>query len=381
MIKSKANWLIRYLKLPGKWGAGFKKLFSSLMMNDIDIMQMNFNKKEIPTELTLTNNFYLKCILSYFDAKSRPLLQNLEQREIRRLPLFGNYLFKVNTKCIFFKEWIESNVLYIKDLVNNDGTLKSENEIVLMIHNKRDIIRQIYIIRMCIYKLIQQVVFDEAFEENDKNTLHMNNGSINITKINNKILYLCLCKNKNRNLMENCYSIEFEIENSTEIWSKIYEKKLRDINIVKLREFNFKILHNIVPCGYILSKWNNVSEKCEKCNMTETTKHMLYECARVKTIWTQISRVLNYDIKWKTLVSGPVDEFLDNDSEQFINIVSVIVIYTIFKQNSHCKFKKLNYANVNLYTALKTNILFYGKLWIALKHVNESIFDDIINCL
>ena len=69
---------------------------------------------------------------------------------------------------------------------------------------------------------------------------------------------------------------------------KFYKQKIVDIKIVKLKEFNFKLLHNIVPCGKTVSKWNkNISEWCAICGECETTKHMLFECKRVNNIWNK----------------------------------------------------------------------------------------------
>ena len=77
--------------------------------------------------------------------------------------------------------------------------------------------------------------------------------------------------------MESIFSKEFDIHNKEKTWRDIYKQKLLDMNIVKIREFNFKILHNIVPCGNILSKWKeNIKKECDLCQEVETTKHMLF---------------------------------------------------------------------------------------------------------
>ena len=55
---------------------------------------------------------------------------------------------------------------------------------------------------------------------------------------------------------------------------KIYNQKVTSMKIAKVSEFNFKLLHNIVPCGNIIHKWQrNISENCLKCNEIETVQH------------------------------------------------------------------------------------------------------------
>ena len=48
-------------------------------------------------------------------------------------------------------------------------------------------------------------------------------------------------------------------------------------------EFNFNILHNIIPCSRMVNKCNmNISGKCKRCSNIENTHHMLYACTHIK---------------------------------------------------------------------------------------------------
>ena len=103
----------------------------------------------------------------------------------------------------------------------------------------------------------------------------------NINELKSSFFYKILNKKCNNNNMESIFSREFAIEKRKCTWIKIYTQKIKNIKIIKLKEFNFKLLHNIVPCGKILSKWKpNISEHCEICKDIETTKHMLYDCIK-----------------------------------------------------------------------------------------------------
>ena len=39
-------------------------------------------------------------------------------------PLWNNEIFEYQEKSISFKNWIDSNILYVKDLFNYDGEFK-----------------------------------------------------------------------------------------------------------------------------------------------------------------------------------------------------------------------------------------------------------------
>ena len=75
--------------------------------------------------------------------------------------------------------------------------------------------------------------------------------------------------------MECKWSEVFSFDNRTVIWKNV--QKHVHITDNKLFELNIKVLQNILPFGYIHSKWNYyVSEKCEVCKNIETIEHTLF---------------------------------------------------------------------------------------------------------
>ena len=70
--------------------------------------------------------------------------------------------------------------------------------------------------------------------------------------------------------MEFIYSREFTFKNRSELWESIYKQKLAQIKMKKLREFNYKMLHNIVPNEIIVSKWDKSAKSmCQMCYTNE----------------------------------------------------------------------------------------------------------------
>ena len=68
-------------------------------------------------------------------------------------------------------------------------------------------------------------------------------------------------KNISRPHMESIYARNFSFCNSDKTWRSIYNQKICTLKIAKMKELNFKILHNIVPCGKVLSKWRKDKDK------------------------------------------------------------------------------------------------------------------------
>ena len=53
---------------------------------------------------------------------------------------------------MFFKEWVNSQVLYVKDLININGNLITDKELFEKFANKTNIVSQLYIIKNSILK-------------------------------------------------------------------------------------------------------------------------------------------------------------------------------------------------------------------------------------
>ncbi len=73
--------------------------------------------------------------------------------------------------------------------------------------------------------------------------------------------------------------------------------------IKMIAEFNYKLLHIIIICRYLVSKWKNeVSPYCLYCHNIETVEHMIFSCPEAQNIWKRIGTIMNINIKWKHLV-------------------------------------------------------------------------------
>ena len=52
---------------------------------------------------------------------------------------------------------------------------------------------------------------------------------------------------------------------------------------IKLREFNFKVLHGILPCNKNLKQWKvRISDHCDVCGQIQTIEHLPLTCLRLR---------------------------------------------------------------------------------------------------
>ena len=83
----------------------------------------------------------------------------------------------------------------------------------------------------------------------------------------------------------NQYDLDFQ---------KIYLCKIKYIPDRKLSEFNFKVLHLILPCGLNLRRWGQKNDDiCVICGVTHDIVHMLFYCKKARQIWNLIGQTFN----------------------------------------------------------------------------------------
>ena len=165
-------------------------------------------------------------------------------------------------------------------------------------------------------------------------------------------------KHHTRGNMEPVYANHFNFDNRKSIWENIYKQQIIDIEIPKLREFNYKLIHNIVPCGQTLAKWKNIDSTCQFCRELESIKHMLFDCPRVSLLWTRLSNIIKCDITWKHVVCG-FPSYKNTTNIKCLNYMICITAYAIFKANSKCKFDGVCYKNINLHCKVKNTLIYY----------------------
>ncbi len=138
--------------------------------------------------------------------------------------------------------------------------------------------------------------------------------------------------------MENAWQRDFNIEIN---WSNVYMNQVWNIVDRKLAEFNYKLLCNIICTRNIISKWNHrINNKCPVCGQTQTVKHLIFECDRVKNLWILIGSILKVNITYKHIVVGNKAE---NDYIKSRNLLFSYVAYGVYKFWIMSENQKVNF--------------------------------------
>ena len=100
-------------------------------------------------------------------------------------------------------------------------------------------------------------------------------------------------------------------------WNPVLVFKFCEIKDNKIKQFNFKFLHKLLPSRMNLHvcKWKIKNDyNCEICHMLETTQHMMLDCKNIKLFWKIISRIIYYvydieiHINENILLTGYIEE-------------------------------------------------------------------------
>ena len=120
--------------------------------------------------------------------------------------------------------------------------------------------------------------------------LYHKNKAYKISDEKSKFYYNILVDKKfERPYKELIWSKQMGIDADSFSWSRVYTNKVKLCTERKMVQFNYKLIGNVLPCGYVMNKRNKeVSPICNISKQSHTVKHMLFDCVHSKVIWNVI---------------------------------------------------------------------------------------------
>ena len=80
--------------------------------------------KEYQEILQKLPSFYSEVICFFNECKCAQRCDNMSSDEFLSLPIWCNTMFKRKGKCLMFSNWVKSNILYVKDLFDENGDFR-----------------------------------------------------------------------------------------------------------------------------------------------------------------------------------------------------------------------------------------------------------------
>ena len=343
------NWKVipeKYFNIVGKNWLVFK-------MNIDDIKNVP-NVEHIP-------EFYRDVIISWVKSGGGQTKTPKRFQDIRKQVIWGNKFIKFGTKCLLFKKWINSDLIYINDIIDEEGKL-SEEFILQKLKYKMNWISEFAVLKKCLPKTWSMYLSKEQSVKsivNIKKQLFVwNSNNVIVSNITNKDFYNSLIQQKvTTSIGVSRWLKFFNIEDTLNV-SHLYYFIFYYLNENKLKVFRWKLLQFIVPTKKLLFTWKiSESNFCSFCNIEEDYDHLFISCNYLLNFWNKVQKFLKsihfeINVTLKHLVLG----YKLFDKEYFyFNYILTIIGFSIYKANylSEQKTKQIDIFNVFRYELLK----------------------------
>ena len=315
----KASWMTRLLHNPLNVEIHWAEIpihYLNKLGNNMYVARTNCCESDTLTKIP---KFYQEVVKAY--SKMNYTSYEKFKDNLLHQPIFGNkyisYKKKRKSICPYFINWINSGLRYIGDLKIENGVINTQYlydniKIKINIHN------EIALVIKSLRGLIKGISIDP--KSTNLTQKPMENNSIKKAKYfyekissSARVTPNVVDDWKNVINMNNTYNLK-----------TIMKNKVLNIKDKKLAETNFKILYNVLPCGYNLKRWKKIqSDKCSICNASETILHLLYYCKYAQEIWSEIEDALDTEIK--------VDDIFLGHENDIINHIYSFILYYIYK--------------------------------------------------
>ena len=299
--------------------------------------------------------FYKEIFTCFNECKRSIDVENLSNANFLLQPIWNNDLFKYKNETLCFPSWIKSNFIYVKDLLLPNGTLKKLENISDELKDKSNWLCEYGIINNVFKKIlhIKDLDLQTSFFLKDNNNFNFKTGYFDIKGKRCSFYYSNLVKYIfKKPYYQSFYSRLFKIEKDH--WNLIYKAKI-SLNNRKLAEFNYKLINDILSNYSFLFKIKaRNNPNCSFCNDTENSKHLLFDCISVKSIWFEVSAILNFDVKWRHIIFGFYLE--ENSKVVFYNTLLSFIAYRIYKYKMYCRIDNINETEYNVKCSVRNSL-------------------------
>ena len=182
------------------------------------------------------------------------------------------------------------------------------------IRQRRNILSEILIVREALL----------PYQETLRSIQNFNPTCDQLCNLSKSKPFYVMLRNKIRNI-EDCRTKFLAPYCSSTDAIHVYTRKVVSEKEIKLKEFNFKVLHGILACNVNLKRWKiKETGECDVCRLPRTIEHLLFTCRYVAPLWRIVDSVFDIDVSFETILG--VDDFCEYD-----NIVT-LVCFLIYKE-------------------------------------------------
>ena len=349
-----------------------------ILITDVDLMFRSLRLAWIPRLLTAGDcnwctvpyhffrklgglNFLLKCNCDPKHLPQPPIFyRNIIQffKELKTiygydqgsgLVLFNNREILVDNKAVYINNWVENDVISIKDLLKDDGNYLPFQEFTDKFACKTNFLQYYQIINAIPNHLLlkaRQVVFvnKEYFTSNDHFFYFNNNVGIKLDNAISRDFYQLLIDKTHKGGHTGPKRWSENLSLNEEYWGKIF-KSLRTIcKETKLREFQYKFIHRtVVTKGELFKYGIKPDDECCFCGEKDSLDHTFIHCSFTKsfvqkvTLWFNKTNNSQFSPTTEELLFGIITNSPGDNAIKKLNYTTLFMCYYIFTSKLNSK--------------------------------------------
>ena len=255
------------------------------------ILHCNFDTLSYHPKLPIyLPDFYKECLEAWSDLNATNVVS---YDDVVNQTIWNNKHILIEKKSCFIKHLIDHRIVKIGDLISNTGRfLESEKILHLQlspIHYFKlmGIINAIPNEWRLIIKQRQQHAYSPS---NETIQINIDGVNVDLLKVTSKMIYNEFKRKKQTTPSAQINLNQKYPELSVE-WKKIYSLPFTVTTETKIREFQYKLLNNIVFTNDKLFRFKMIdSPFCAFCQTeVESLEHLFFHCNVTKTFWNLLS--------------------------------------------------------------------------------------------
>ena len=267
---------------------------------------------------------------------------NYTDNDVQNQIIWHNKYVLFDNHSLFYKDWYENDIVFFNDIGKNlvdHKTLKSVENVYSCFKtpkSKGNILFEYVKLKKAIPKMwINKKCNEEEIPIQNKTlllpTLTVNGKTKNISELNSKTFYRLILSKMNSLSSTNSCCLFWEHKLGVDVdWQTVFKSNLVDIKENKLREFNVKILYNLLPVRRNLYKWGVTKDGfCLHCNVEEDIVHAFITCEMNTAFLNHVKYVIEYT--FDTDIKIDAMSLLNTDHYEH-SLVVRIAFWCIYKQ-------------------------------------------------
>ena len=284
----------------------------------------NINEKDIRA---ITKESFYRDVWLAWSKINHKSPSNLE--EILNETLWLNSFIRVNDGPVVYKNCIEKDLLYIKNLLNDNGEIMNYNEFVDKYGNIMN-----YVL---FYGLLSAIPAEwKQIIRNKVRTESKNGKQIDLFKNKNisKLVYNRLIENQDLTYVKSKFEINFETNINIDDYQKSFLSLYKVTTSTKLRSFQYRLLQSGLVTNKQLHKWKIIdSPLCSFCkNETENISHLFIKCDNARRLWSEFKNwIRNKGFNQVIDTADIALNNIDKNPKHILNLLALITMQYIYR--------------------------------------------------